>query len=201
MENATDALKMAGAVLLFVLAISVAIVSFGQVRETADTILNYKDRETTYEYIDEDTTEALGLGRKVSLETAIPSIFRAYLENYKIVFVGLNEPIYTIKISGQDTGIDKYTLDLETSTEYKNVVLANEEQKSEFLYGILYHKFKENQTEFEKKFNITLPSDSLYNRLTNKTMIEHLGVYYQDDSENTPDVNKTKKRIITYVIQ
>ena len=33
MENAVDALKMAGAVLLFVLAISVAIVSFGQARE------------------------------------------------------------------------------------------------------------------------------------------------------------------------
>ena len=32
MENAADALKMAGAVLLFVLAISIAIFYFGQVR-------------------------------------------------------------------------------------------------------------------------------------------------------------------------
>ena len=44
MENAAEALKMAGAVLLFVLALSVAIVSFGQARETADTILDYRDR-------------------------------------------------------------------------------------------------------------------------------------------------------------
>lgn len=201
MENAADALKMAGAVLIFVLAISVAIVSFGQVRETADTILDYKDRETTYEYIDEDTTEELGLGRQVSLETVIPSIFRAYLENYKIVFVGLSEPIYTINVRGQNDGINKYTLDLETSTEYKNIVLANEEQKSEFLCGILYHEFKDEKSEFLKTYNITLPNRSLYDQLKGKTIIEHIGIYYQDDSENTPDVNKIKKRIITYVIK
>ena len=48
MENAAEALKMAGAVLLFLIAISVSIISFGNVREAADTILEYKDRETTY---------------------------------------------------------------------------------------------------------------------------------------------------------
>ena len=48
MENAADALKMAGAVLLFVLAISIIILSFEQVRKSADTIIDYKDRETFY---------------------------------------------------------------------------------------------------------------------------------------------------------
>ena len=42
MENAADALKMAAAVLIFVLAISVAILMFGQVRETAKKI-SYTD--------------------------------------------------------------------------------------------------------------------------------------------------------------
>ena len=46
MENAADALKMAGAVLIFVLAISIIIFAFSQARETSDTILNYRDRET-----------------------------------------------------------------------------------------------------------------------------------------------------------
>ena len=48
MENATEALKMAGAVLIFVLARSIIILAFGQVRETSDIILSYKDRETEY---------------------------------------------------------------------------------------------------------------------------------------------------------
>ena len=38
MENASQAIKMAGSVLLFVIAISVIILSFNQARITADTI-------------------------------------------------------------------------------------------------------------------------------------------------------------------
>ena len=208
MENAADALKMAGAVLLFVLAISVAIVSFGQAREAADTILDYKDRETVY--IDGNLYyKTTGTERTVGLETIIPTIYRAYIENYKIVFEGLNEPIYTLKLSG-NTEIKKYTIDLETKTttdgiQINNVALANDEQKSEFLCGILYRDFTKSGTQdkFEKKYNIELPGDdrSLIDRLKGKKITEYLGVYYQNDNEDVPDVNKTEKRIITYKIQ
>lgn len=208
MENAADALKMAGAVLLFVLAISVAIVSFGQARETADTILDYKDRETVY--IDGNLYyQATETERTVGLETIIPTIYRAYIENYKIVFEGLKAPIYTLKLSG-NTDIKKYTIDLETKTttdgiQINNVALANDEQKSEFLCGILYRDFTKSGTQdkFEKKYNVELPRDdiSLINRLKGKKITEYLGVYYQNDNENVPDVNKTEKRIITYKIE
>ena len=81
MENAADALKMAAAVLLFVLAISVAIYSFGQVRETADVILDYRDRETVYidgdyYYKGTETEE-----RQVGVDTIIPTI-----PSIKVVF-------------------------------------------------------------------------------------------------------------------
>ena len=206
MENAVDALKMAGAVLLFVLAISVAIVSFGQAREAADTILDYKDRETVY--IDGNLYyQATETERTVGLETIIPTIYRAYIENYKIVFQGLNEPIYTLKLSG-DTKIAKYTIDLETKTttdgiQINNVALANDEQKSEFLFGILYKDFSKSGSEenFKKKYNVDLPTNSLINRLKGTKITEYLGVYYQNDNENVPDVNKTEKRIITYKIE
>ena len=48
MENAADALKMAGAVLLFVLALSIIIPFFSQARQTTDIILDARDRETVY---------------------------------------------------------------------------------------------------------------------------------------------------------
>lgn len=206
MENAVDALKMAGAVLLFVLAISVAIVSFGQAREAADTILDYKDRETIY--IDGNLYyKTTGTERTVGLETIIPTIYRAYIENYKIVFEGLNEPIYTLKLSG-NTKIAKYTIDLETKTttdgiQINNVALANDEQKSEFLCGILYNDFTKSGSaeNFKKKYNVELPTNSLISRLKGKKITEYLGVYYQNDNEDVPDVNKTEKRIITYKIQ
>lgn len=209
MENVADALKMAGDVLLFVLAISVAIVSFGKVRQTSDIILNYKDRET--EYIDGNYYyEAAGTERSVGLETVIPTVYRAYIENYKVVFEGLSAPLYKIKNSN-NTEVSKYSLDLETSniSDYKNVTLANDEQKSEFLCGILYGDFSqiegnsvtEKKQNFQSKFNISLTGcDSLYNQLKNKQILEYLGVYYQNDSKDVPDVNKTEKKIITYKV-
>ena len=201
MENAADALKMAAAVLLFVLAISIAIFYFGQVRQASDTILNYKDREAKYVYYETETGK---YERNVNLETIIPSIFRSYLENYKIVFEDLDRPIYKIKNKDGNL-IEKRTLDLETNqnTEYQNVVLANNEQKAEFIRGILYNDFITNQSDFEKKFHVSLEGcETLYNQLTKCSKItEYLGVYYQNDNPNEPDVNKTEKRVITYKVQ
>lgn len=199
MENATDAIKMAGAVLLFVLALSIIIPFFSQARETTDLILDARDRETVYingNYY----YKATGNERQVGWETILPTVMRAYLENYKIVFEGLSDPIYTIKLDGDI--INKYSLDLETNngTKYENVALANEDQKAEFLCGILYHKYRTNNYEdFNKKFNIEIGSRSLSDMLKGKKITEKLGVYYQNDSD-IPDVNKTQKRIITYTI-
>lgn len=204
MENAADALKMAGAVIIFVLALSVIIFYFGEVRLTADTILSYKDRET--KYIDGDFYyKTSGTERTVHLETIIPSIFRAYLENYKIVFEGLEEPIYKIK-DNNGNFIEKFSLDLETKQHvsdgiYKNVVLANNEQKTEFLCGILNNEFKINRTQFEKIYGITLGNKTLFDQLSRASEIrEYLGVYYQNDNPDVPNVMKTEKRIITYKI-
>lgn len=196
MENATDALKMAGAVLIFVLAISIIILAFGQVRETADIILDYKDRETVY--IDENYYyENNKLERQVGLETIIPSIYRSYLENYKIVFEGLETPLY-YKIINQNEMVPVYYIDLEKE------IIGGNNQKSEFLCGILYNDFKESlQDDFEKKFNVRLDNcKSLYEQLNKNEMIitEYLGVYYQNDDISIPEIMKDEKRIITYKI-
>lgn len=205
MENAADALKMAGAVLLFVLALSIIIPFFSQTRQTTDMILDARDRETTY--INGNLYyKATGTERQVGWETVLPTVMRAYLENYKVVFVGLSDPIYTIELSGTGKTIKKYSLDLETNngTEYQNVALANDDQKAEFLCGILYHKYRNGATDpsqFNKKFNINIGSRSLSDMIMGKTIKEKLGVYYQNDDPNVPDANKTQKRIITYTIQ
>lgn len=208
MENAADALKIAGSVLLFVMAISVAILSFGQVRQVSDVILDYRDRETVY--IDGNYYyEASGTERSVGLETIIPTIYRAYFENYKIVFDEnlLGDPIYTITLNNT-TQIPKYTLDLETNEDSGNIniVLANDEQKLEFLCGILYGSTyaSDFETEFNRTSNvkIDIPEQGLYKRLSNRlqsnVITEYLGVYYQDDNEDVPEVMKQEKRIITY---
>lgn len=207
MENAAEALKMAGAVLLFVLALSIIIFYFGQVRESADTIMNYRDRETTAYYYETVTVDH---ARTVNLETILPSVFRAYLENYKIVFDGIDKPIYKIKSSNTATGtglVNKYTLDLETNQgqKYKNAVLANDEQKAKFIKGVFYGGLTDDD---QKALGVVIDGtcEPLYTQLNrkingNKVIREYLGIYYQTDNENEPDVNKTKKRVITYKIE
>ena len=204
MENAADALKMAGAVLIFVLAISIIILAFSQARAASDTILNYRDRETMYVesnyYYSSEQSE-----RTVSLETIIPTIFRAYLENYKIVFEGegLMTPIYKIKGSN-GTWVDKYTIDLERNVtqQYPNVNLANNEQKIEFLKGILYHEYTNGEQAFENKYFVKIGGcESIYNQLNGKKITEYIGVYYQNDNPNEPEINKEEKRIITYKVE
>lgn len=73
MENASDALKMAGAAILFVLAFSVAMVMFTKVRQTTDAILDNLRIDEFYakvEPLDNNVTRVVGL------ETVIPTLYR-----------------------------------------------------------------------------------------------------------------------------
>ena len=197
MENAAEALKMAAAVLIFVLALSITINSFTETRIAATTILEYKDREYNLDYVEDNgTTERL-----VSLESIVPTIYKAYKENYKIIFDSsvLIDGVYQKK---DETGI----LQPVNSIDLQNEVLGSDTQKEEFimalLYGIQYEKFETVRNTFEKNLKISLNSDGLYAR------IKSIGIYYQGEEQsnpddeptdsNVPDTNKTEKRVITY---
>lgn len=196
MENATDALKMAAAVLIFVLALSISINAFGEARRASQVILDYRDREYDYTYITSGTTQ-----RQVGLETIIPSIYKAYKENYKIIFdmqnINDNNGLYSKKNENGDYDEINY-IDLEKE------VLGSDQQKEEFIKAIIYGKDSISD-EYKKEFSdlgINLKDVGIYARIKGNKVTEKLGVYYQEDMQtggsNTPDANKTKKRVITY---
>lgn len=196
MENATDALKMAAAVLIFVLALSISINAFGEARRASQVILDYRDREYDYTYITSGTTQ-----RQVGLETIIPSIYKAYKENYKIIFdmkdINDKNGLYSKKNENGNYDEINY-IDLEKE------VLGSDKQKEEFIKAIIYGKDSISD-EYKKEFSdlgINLKDVGIYDRIKGKKVTEKLGVYYQEDMQtggsNTPDANKTKKRVITY---
>lgn len=203
MENVTDALKIAAAVLIFVLALSISINAFGEVRQTSKIILDYKDREYDYSYVEENKDENGNSVTKriVGAETIVPSIYKAYKENFKIVFE--NICIYEKKdVNSLDEKKEIYTIDLEKD------VLGNDTQKEKFIKAILYgfnsgtdeETWENIKTEFEK-MGIYLNSDGLYGKIIGKKFEENLGVYYQEEiygTSDSPNANKTKKRVITY---
>lgn len=215
MENAVDALKMAGSVLLFVIALSVAILAFSQSREAIDAVLKYSDRESLM--IENDSrfyylANSNDTQRYVGKETIIPAIYRAYKENFKIVFkfpAGSDEYLY------EDSSGNKIsTIDLSKQS------LGSDLESRQFLDGIIYYKYgyeintatgtrKATKTEYERKFKITLPTSenkALFNYISDKEdsykIKEELGTYYIEDiypgTELDSNVNKTEKRVITY---
>ena len=195
MENAAEALKMAAAVLIFVLALSISINSFSEVRQTSQTILNYRDREYETTYVEDNgSTERL-----VGAETIIPSIYKIYQENYKIIFnienIGY---LYKKKITeGENKGQDEEINYIDLQKE----VLGNESQKQRFIQAILY-----GVNSFEGKSNVEEEfrnSNGIFEKINNNKYKESLGVYYQEevDSDSASKIsenNKTKKRVITY---
>ena len=94
MENAVDALKIAFAAIVFVLALTIGIAVFTQARTASNVILHGQDSTEYYEYIragiyDDETGQWISTGdtRIVGIETVIPTLYRYYKENYTVVFL------------------------------------------------------------------------------------------------------------------
>lgn len=209
-ENIADALKMAGSVLLFVMGLSIAILAFSQARESMDIVLSYSDRESLsiegnprFYYLSKDNDTS----RYVGKETIIPAIYRAYKENYKIVFK-FPDDYYLFKQEVKNAkGLNKEkkisTLDL------ANQSLSSDLASRQFLNGIIYGDFEyeneKSKNDYINKFKITPNDISLYQYLTEKESTykikEYLCTYYIEDVNGTSEVNavnKTEKRVITY---
>lgn len=213
MENAAEALQMAAAVLIFVLALTIAINSFGQARQTAQLILDNNDREYDYTYVEQNRKPdgTLVTTRIVSLESMIPTIYKAYRENYKIIFVGLDDDEYLYEQRNEEGSLEKmYNIDMEYG-----VRLADDRRKLQFIMALLYgdnmeetsgNTFDEISKYFEDSAGVRLKTDGLYDTIKGKTFEESIGIYYQEeanngDVSNVPEANLTQKRVITYTLQ
>lgn len=84
MENAVDALKIAFAVFVLVLALAVSINSFNMAKATSDIVLYTKDETNYYKY--QEASSKAQEKKIVGLETIIPTLYRYYKENYTVVF-------------------------------------------------------------------------------------------------------------------
>ncbi|MCI8443912.1 MAG: hypothetical protein HFJ37_01840 [Clostridia bacterium] len=213
-ENIADALKMAGSVLLFVIGLSICIFTYSQAREAMDIVLSYSDREflsiegdKRYYYLaNENDTN-----RYVGKETILPAIYRAYKENFKIVFE-FPDDYYLFEQEVKSQTSNTMETKKITTIDLQKQSLANDLASRQFLDGILYGKYDYEEGkgifDYKAKFKITPNSISLYDYLTSKqatyNIKESLGTYYVDDVGGTTQVNeveKTEKRVITYTFE
>lgn len=220
-ENIADALKMAGSVLLFVMGLSIAILTFTQARQSINTVLSYSDRE--YLTIENDSrfyylASENDTNRYVGIETIIPTLYRAYKENYKVIFKFPNQNDYLYKKNEDGTTVSK--IDLENQT------IGSDLESRQFLDGIIYDGYNVDE-DYKSKFKITPNEKCLYNYISEKKdsnylIKESLGTYYMEDIDsdgdghpdwetynegskqwviNKPLSNRTLKRVITYTFE
>ena len=114
MENAVDALKIAFALFVFIMALSITIFMYNMAKETGDIVLASSDVTAFMEYKEEDPTGTIVKNgdRIVGLETIIPTLYKYYKERYTVVFMNAEgEPLTIYK---SKTNPDLW------STNYKN---------------------------------------------------------------------------------
>ena len=195
MENAADALYMGFAILAFVVALSLSIFSFSEVTSASQRIIDARDKTTLYDYYTPN-----GTSRTVKREDIIPTLYRVFDEDYIIVFNFKDKgSLYTIK-SEDGTG------EIESNIVRNNV--GNRDQTIGFIDSLLdspgaFNNFIKDNGLDNKYIKSSLQSDGLYDILDGKTFKEDIGIYYMEDNASQGEsvidnVNKTKKRIITY---
>ena len=187
---------MAAGVLVFVMALGIAISSFSEAKQTADVLIQYNDREYSTQYAQDTGSK----NRIVGAETIIPTIYRAYKEKYKIVFCDENgDPLYLFKqynyMTKQDEPVNY--IDLEKQVQ------GNDRLKDNFIMALLYgnkatlkdenyredtdYDFEDFNNELKKNSEhpiIFLHVEGIYDTIKENTFIEEFGVYYQEEVED-----------------
>ena len=221
MENATEALYMAAAVLIFMLALSLTLSSFSSFRNDLDRLITAEQRvdeaaitdssgKTSYiNYISSDSEL-----RTVGIETVANSLYRVYKENYMVVMKLKDYSAF------ESTGNLK---------DFSNLIKKGTDNRVE---NQIYYKNNQskytiiNNTDNVLVFNIPSSRNDpdyinkaldagLYNLLKDKTFTEYTGIYYETDTikdlndtdwkkykdqpEIVSDVNKREARVITYI--
>lgn len=176
MENGVEALKIASSVLIFVLAITITISVFTSASQALNRIFAMQDEDEYVKDADGNYMNFIKIAekgtREVGVETIVPSMYRAYKENYAIYFYNSDGT--------------KFILD-ENNPEVNYIDLEKE-----------VHTSSEAAIEH---INTLLFENGLYETLKQGTFIEKLGEYYMNDiwgETQTAEVNKVKKRLIVY---
>ena len=189
MENAVEALMMAGSILLFIIALTVTMSSFTTLRGGIDELLGQtetielaKDSEGYINYME---SKAEGSVRKVGIETLVTSITRGMKENY-VAYIKLKQAEMNDLDANTDVGIITTSQNVNIAGSSQPIISAGDKL---IKVTIGYDTNQDINTKL---------GTGLYNTLKDKTFYEYLGEY-QEYNPSVPDAEKVRHRIITYI--
>ena len=188
MENSAEALKLAGFTLLFVAALSIAMMTIMQAKRTSEQIITYSDKTNYSSTIQENNNYENG-NRIVSVYDIIPTLYRYNQEKYIVLFKDTNGQPLTV---------------------YNGVVKPNsiDTEKISYLNGELeaYKEAKWLTSTTTVKEHVGVIVQNLL-AMGNKTYVESLhtttNAYENNSSDNATKAlkkedEKTSIKVITY---
>ena len=207
MENASDALIMAGSVLLFIIALTVAISSFTSLRVQFDEIAEARDQvqmsreydATTGNYGDyinflkNDISKDI---RQVRVEAIITTIRRMRKENY-VMYLSIPNLINTNILKEfvvKNTDIKEQLYGNNTIISQSSGILLKFSMDKQ---DIIFYDKAEGEINLRQELNNELLSE-LYKIAKDNTFKEYIGEY-RLHLEGVSDANDKSKKIITYI--
>lgn len=219
MENVTQAIYMAFAVLVFSLALTMTMTVFSQARATSDAVLFRNDETNFMEYNSDIGNLAQDRSRIVGLETVIPTLFKYYKENYTVLFRSTTDPDYaenpegaeplllyksqTDQVNWQvDTNLKTYSGKLYSNTadvaDVFTFDLDEETKRNEPWTGSVNH-IKDNLIAFLNGDTFESPSGdgesytypSFISNYSGRRFLEQIGEYVPDDATYDSTYNAT----------
>lgn len=179
MENASEALIMAGQVLIFIIALSVCISSFSTLRAGIDNVINQtetiqfaKDTEGYINFIDSKNNDAT---RIVGVETVMSSMYRAIKEDFTM-YLKLKDSTFTGVKTVLGNSIDNYEIKYNDDEKSIKITISND---ANYRSHALLKK-------------------GLYEKIKDEKFKEFLGEYQEKTNDGVSSENKQTKRIITY---
>lgn len=212
MENASEALIMAGSVLLLIIALTVSISSFSNLRLQVADILNQRDQvqiaktdgNDYINFIRNDNEDV----RTVRTEAILSALRRMRNENYTIYIVGdflnMNDLSVITEESGLILSVEEKNKNKNKQQKYGNQNLFDNSKtiirlamdKDDKIYYSKNSKTKEKEQKLNKEL-----LDDLYKITNNNLFKEYIGIYQDKTDEGVSQENKQTYKIITFVKQ
>ncbi len=200
MDDAVQALTMAFAVLVFVIALSISMMLISQARHTSDVLTQYSDLTAFYDNIQLDDNEGVTeTERVVGLDTVIPTLYRYYKENFCVKIYDVDNTLLQIfdvnietnlrsAIVNTNAGTSKTDQDLIKDEAYKEIY--NDSSKPYCLFGAPWLGSTET---IKQRIDFFVNGNAGY---INNTYVSYSGddCFASKVNENT----KFKERFISY---
>ena len=190
MENASEAIIIAGSIFLLIIALTLSISSFSRLKTQIDDIVLSHDKVeyavdsnnslTNFIYSKKSYT------RTVQFETIVTTLRRVRKENFDVCII-TKDDINEIAPELEDI--------LHKNQTFGDIQISEGKKMIRFTLSGAANSFVEdkNSDNFDKTLNL------LYNRIGNEKFEEFYGVYKRKTEEGVSDVEKNDIKIITYV--